>query len=176
MITTNEQFRASLVDPDFGVAFIIGNNPEAIGDIIRQMGVVCSTPQDIVEALNGFLAGGQGELFVQALSVPVRMDRLSPEQLVIVAEQAQAISNVAGTPMAKSADGGFNVAALFGGLATGYLSFLQLSGGQVNPTAAAGAAAPPPPPKKDNTMAIVLGGIALVVVILIVVALVKAKK
>jgi hypothetical protein len=176
MITTNEQFRASLVDPDFGVAFIIGNNPEDIGDNIRGMGVVCSTPNDIVQALNGFLEAGQGELFVQALNVPVRMDRLSPEQLVIVAEQAQAISNVAGKPLAKSAEGGFNVNALFAGLATGYLTFLNASGtAQVNPNAAAGAAAPPAP-KKDNTMAIVLGGIALVVVILIVVAVVKAKK
>jgi hypothetical protein len=175
MITTNEQFRASLVDPDFGVAFIIGNNPEDIGDNIRGMGVVCSTPNDIVQALNGFLEAGQGELFVQALNVPVRMDRLSPEQLVIVAEQAQAISNVAGKPLAKSAEGGFNVNALFAGLATGYLTFLSASGtNQVNPNAAAGAK--PPEPKQDNTMAIVLVGIALVVVILIVVAVVKAKR
>lgn len=175
MITTNEQFRASLVDPDFGVAFIIGNNPEDIGDNIRGMGVVCSTPNDIVQALNGFLEAGQGELFVQALNVPVRMDRLSPEQLVIVAEQAQAISNVAGRPLVKSAEGGFNVNALFAGLATGYLTFLNASGtAQVNPNAAAGAA--PPAPKQDNTMTIVLGLIALVVVILIVVAVVKAKR
>jgi hypothetical protein len=175
MITTNEQFRASLVDPDFGVAFIIGNNPEDIGDNIRGMGVVCSTPNDIVQALNGFLEAGQGELFVQALNVPVRMDRLSPEQLVIVAEQAQAISNVAGRPLVKSAEGGFNVNALFAGLATGYLTFLSASGTGVNPNAAAGAAAPKAP-EEDNTMAIVLGVIALVVVIIIVAAVVKAKR
>ena len=175
MVTTTDQLRAAFADPNFAVSFILENNSPAVADNIRAMGVVVSTQQDIANALNAFLADGRGDLFVQALSVPVNTDSISQETLMILAEAAQASSNIAGGPTTKSANGGFDVNALFGGLATGTLFYLNQTGKPVNPTGTA-ANTPPAAARQDNTMTYVMIGVAVIVVVVVIIALVKAKK
>ncbi len=174
-----DQLRTSLLSPDYAVAFIIGNNPEAVADNVRQMGFIASDADGIVRALNAMLADGRGEDFIQALSVPVRTDRLTAEELAVLGEQSVAISRAygkaaTGSNSYKDESGGFNWNALFGGLASGTLAYLQLNGAnQVNP----GAAQPTtPPPAKDNTLTWVLGGIAVIVLVVVVVIAIKASK
>lgn len=171
MLQTIDQFRANLADPDYAVGFILQNNPEDVADNLRGMGLTVSNTQDITNALNGFLEDGRGELFVQALSVPVKTELISDEQLVVLAQQATAMANAAGQPLAKSAQGGFNVNALLGGLATGALFYLNSNNqNQVQPTNT-----PKPVEQKDNTMMWVLIGGAVIVVIVVLAMVLKKK-
>lgn len=166
-----DQFRANLADPDYAVGFILRNNAAAVADNLRGMGLVVSTPDDITNALNQFLERGQDELFVQALTVPVDMDNITQEELVVLAQVANAQANAAGRPLAKSAEGGFNINALLGALATGALFYLNSTGKPaVNPTTTPPAATP-----KDNTMTYVLIGGAVVLVVILIVVLTRKK-
>lgn len=174
MAQTIEMFRQNLATPDYGVAFMIANNPEDIADNLRSQGFIVSDADGIVQALNELLATGNSAGFRSALTVPVRTDRLTSEELAVLAEVSSGMANATGEGLPKNSDGSFNVSALFGGLATGYLSYLSLAGqNQVNPQAPK-----PEEPKAatDNTMAWVLGIAAVVVVIVVVVMLTKGKK
>jgi hypothetical protein len=175
MAQTIEQLRMNLMTPDYGVAYIIANNAEDVADNLRSQGFIVSDADGIVEALNSLLAAGNRTGFISALSVPVRLDRITDQELAVLAEASKGVSDAAGMPMAKNSDGSFDVGALFGGLATGYLSYMQLSGQQqVNPQQA--AANQPPAPPRDNSMSLVLGIIAIVVVVVVVVMISKGKK
>ena len=92
---TISQFREALTNPDYIVGFIIANNPEAVADNLRGQGFIVSTPQDIVQALNALLERGDDALFEQALSVPLNEDRITPDELVVLAEQSDAMRRVA---------------------------------------------------------------------------------
>jgi len=174
MAQTIEQLRINLTTPDYGVAYILANNPEAVADNLRGMGFIASDADGIVKALNELLAAGNSAGFTAALSVPIRLDRVTPEELAVVADVANGMANASGQPMAKNSDGGFDVGALFSGLATGYLTYMSASGQQtVNP---ANPNPPAPPKPQDNTMAWVLGIAAVVVVIVVVVLIAKGKK
>lgn len=175
MAQTIDQLRQNLQTADYGVAYILANNAEDVADNLRSQGFIVSTADDITTALNEMLAAGNGAAFIAALSVPVRLDKISNEELGVVAQVAAGMANISGNPLAKNSDGSFDVAALFGGLATGYLSYLTLTGQQqVNPQQA--AQQPQQPRRHDNTLAIVLGVVAVVVVIVVVVMLNKGKK
>lgn len=176
MAQTLDQLRIDLSTPDYGVAYIINNNPEEVADRLRAQGFIVSDADGMADALNELLAAGNTSGFRQALSVPVRLDRISPEEIAVLTETAVAMANAGGEPITKNSDGGFNVAALFGGLATGYLSYLTLTGQQqVNPQAP-NTNQQPQQPRQDNTMAWVLGIAAIVVVVVVVVMLTKGKK
>lgn len=172
---TIDQLRQSLTDPNYIVAFIIDNNGEAVADKLRQMGFIASDRLGITNALNQMLADGRQADFINALTVPVDTSKLTPEQLATVSEMAQAMSNVSGQPgNYKSADGTTNWNAIFGGLATGTLAYLQLSGQtSVKPDNA--QPKPPEAPKDSTTMWLLIGGGLLVLTVLIII-LVKAKK
>jgi len=167
---TISQFREALTNPDYIVGFIIANNPEAVADNLRGQGFIVSTPQDIVQALNALLERGDDALFEQALSVPLNEDRITPDELVVLAEQSDAMRRVAGKGGAKSTD--WN--AILGGLAAGALYYLNSSGtNTVKPTDP--NTAPPTPPKKDNTALYVGIGIAVVVLIIILLLVFRKK-
>jgi hypothetical protein len=175
MAQTIDQLRQNLQTADYGVAYILANNAEDVADNLRSQGFIVSSADDITEALNAMLAAGNGAAFVQALSVPVRLDKISNEELGVVAQVASGMANISGKPLPKNSDGSFDVAALFGGLATGYLSYLSLTGQQqVNPQQAANQ--PQQPRRPDNTLTIVLGVVAVVVVIVAIVLISKGKK
>lgn len=176
MAQTPEQLRLSLAEPNFGVAFMIENNPGAIADNLRGMGFIVSDSDGIVEALNTLLARGDGALFVQALSVPVVTDRLSAEEVAIVMEQGIAMGNIGGAPLKSTTQpgGGFNVGAAFAGLAAGYLTYMSTSGQQqVNPQQAAAQQTPAPQP--TNYTPIIIGVLVVVAVIAVIYFLSKKK-
>lgn len=172
---TLDQLRESLTNPDFAVAFIIDNNAEAVADKLRQMGFIASDEQGITVALNTMLADGRYNDFISALTVPVDTSKLTPEQLAVVGEMAQAMSRASGQPgQYKSGDGAFNWNALFGGLASGTLAYLQMSGQQsVKPE---NAIPKDPQGPKDNTLYWVLGIAGGIVLLIVAVLLIKAKK
>ena len=165
MAQTLDQFRTGLSDPNFAVAFMVQNNPEGIADNLRNMGLVVSSPHDIVEALNGFLEAGDDQAFKDALNVPVVMERITPDELAVLGQQVPAMVRAAGG-QAKS----FDVNALFAGLATGTLYYLNQTG---QTRVEAGPAVPPAAPKQDNSTMYIIGGIVLVVIIVAIILLRK---
>jgi hypothetical protein len=169
---TLDQYRAQLSDPDAAVAVILSNNPEDVAEKLRNMGLVVSGVDGLAEALNTLLAANDGKGFVDALSVPVRKDRISADELEVLTQTSQAMMRANGGITAKSLD----LNALFAGLATGTLAYLQSTGAtNVQPGAAAGAT-PPVPPKKDNTTMWIVGGIAALILVVIVIVVLKKTK
>jgi hypothetical protein len=164
---TFEQFRQGLADPNYAVGVMIANNPEDIADNLNNMGFNVSNFQDISNALNELLQKGQGNRFVEALSVKVRQDRMSPQEVAIVTQMGAAQMQVNGGT-AKS----FDLNAAFAGLATGALAYLAATGtNTVAPGAAAGNQPPRPPAPPDNTgmwIGIGIGALVLVVVLILV--------
>jgi len=172
---TLSEFRQALLDPNYAVGYIIANNPEAVADNLRNMGFIVSTPDDIIRALNALLERGDQALFIQALTVELNQERVTPEEMAVIAEQADAMLRAAGQKSTGAAQGGnFNWAALMGGLATGALFFLNSSGqNQVNPTNPTNPNTPPPPPKSNAGLYI---GIGIGVVVLIIILLLVFRK
>lgn len=167
---TDSELKSGLTDPNYGVGYIIGNNPQPIAERLRDMGFVVSTPDDIAQALNALLQRGDGALFIQALSVPMMLDETDPAEAVIVADTARAMRRMAG---AKSL-GDATAEDWFGGLAAGYLAVLQSTGASVDPQTTTAVA--PQATKPDNTLMYVLGAVGAVLIIVLVVMAVKAAK
>lgn len=166
---TLDQFSIGLSDPNYALGVMIANNPEAIADNLNNNGFIVSDHQGIADALNEILDRKDYALFKQVLSVPIRLDRMGPEEVNIVTTQAAAMTRAAGGS-AKS----FDLNAAFGGLATGVLTYLAATGTTaVDPN---GAKAPPKPPEKDNTMLYVGIGVgAVLLIILLFIGLKKGK-
>jgi F0F1-type ATP synthase membrane subunit c/vacuolar-type H+-ATPase subunit K len=172
---TLDQFRLGLQDPNFAVAVIIGNNPEDVADRLRNMGLIVSSADDITIALNALLDAGNYTGFRDALSVPLRADRMSGDEIAVLQQQVPSMVRAAGGDMKSTGQGqgnAFNLNALFAGLATGTLAYLNATGQQQVQPGTAANAQQPAPAKDNTTMYIVIG----VVVVLVIVAIIAFKK
>lgn len=168
---TFEQFRQGLADPNYAVGVMIANNPEDIADNLNNMGFNVSTPEDISNALNALLEKGEGQKFIQALSVKVRQDRMSSQEVAIVTQMGAAQMQANGGT-AKA----FDINAAFAGLATGALAYLAATGtNTVAPGAAAAGGAPKPPVPPDNSGMWIGIGIGVLVLVVVVLLLMKKK-
>lgn len=159
-----------IVDPDAAISYIVFNNPEAVADRLRGEGFTIATEADYGEALNALLAKKAFDKFENALSVPFLTEGVDPGEVLAVKDAAIALNAKAGRNVNKSLD----VGALFAGLATGTLLYLQESGqGTVNVGPSDNK--PPAPPEKDNTWMWIGIGIGVVILTVVVIVLVKKK-
>jgi|GEM_PF-7092491 len=179
-MTTDELKARLLTDPDYIFSYMLGNNPAAITANLRGLGFTIASDADVFNAINALLENGQDEQLRAAFSVPMLTDQVDPAEMVVVQQASQALGNVNGmATKSASQDGGFDVGALFAGLATGALAYLNASGaGQVSQTSttgtaqtgAAAAAAAEAKAKQQKTMWTIIGiaGAVLVVVLILV--------
>lgn len=174
---TNEELRNRLLtDPDFGVSFIIGNNPEAVMENLRGLDFNVNTVEDAFEVINELLSIGNIDAVQRALSVPMLTDQVDPATVVVATGAAEALSpkgrrksTGAGT------DNPWNVGNIFAGLATGYLAIINgRANQQVNQVTTGTTSGGGQTPTKDNTILYVI--IALVVVALIALLVFKGLK
>lgn len=164
---TFDQFRENLSDPNYALGVIIANNPEDVADNLNNMGFNVSNFDDIANALNALLEKGDKQKYIDALSVKIRQERMSPQEIAIVTQQGAAMMQVAGGT-AKS----FDWNAAFAGLATGTLTYLSATGGnRVAPTTP--AATTPPKPADNTGMWVGIGIGVLVLIIILIIALKK---
>ena len=179
MSTITEIKGKLLTDPNFGISYIIGNNPDAVAKNLRGMDFAIGTTDDIYEAINTLIASGDYAQAEAALSVPMLIDEVDPAEVTAATEAA---SGLAPRPTAKtksalgaSGEGGtwWNVANVFAGLAGSYLATLQGKGGGV--VTPVDTPTPSNPPKKEATVWpwVLAGGAILGLVIW---AVVKGKK
>lgn len=168
---TNADLKAQLMaDPNAAINYIVNNNPDAVVDRLRGYGFNVAKWEDIGAALNEMLERGEKQKFIDVLNVPFITENADPSDVLAVKDAAIALNAQAGTNVAKSMD----VAALFGGLATGTLFYLGQTGQQVQVKPADGSQ-PPKPPAKDKTWLYVGIGVAVVVAIVVSIIILKKK-
>jgi ABC-type antimicrobial peptide transport system permease subunit len=187
-MTTDELKARLLTDPDYIFSYILANNPAAVTENFRGLGFTISSDTDVFNALNELLETGEDAKAIAAFSVPMLTDQVDPAEVVVVQQASQALGNVNGMhTKSASQDGtgsGFDIGALFTGLATGALAYLNASGtnkvnqaatngtAQTSATATAAAAAKATQQKTMWTIIGIGGAVLLVVVILVL----RAKK
>ena len=163
---TNLELRNRLMtDPDFGISFILANNPEAVINNLRGLDFNVDDVSDAFEAINELLERGNTEAVERALSVPMLTDEVDPATVVIVTDAAQGLR---GGRKSTGSDNPWNVGNIFAGLATGYLAMINGRANpgvaQVNTTTGSGT---PTPAKNNTTLYIIIALVVLAIIALI---------
>lgn len=165
---TNEQLRVKLAtDANFIFSYIYGNNPDAVIENMRGIGVIVNNADDIFRAINELYADGRLYDLQQVFAVPIITNGMDPGELAavqdVISAQAQAVN---GGPIKKLSFDNLTWESI-GGLATGLIG--ALTGQPVAPTSTTAPPLPAAATKTDNTITIVAiaGGVILVVVVLI---------
>lgn len=169
-MTQNELKGQLIADPaNAAIGYIVQNNGEAVADRLRALGFIVNGPKGIEDALNALLQANRTREFVQVLDVPFNTEDADPNEIAAVRDAVVALNARAGNRAPV------DVSALFGGLATGTLFYLNSTGQQT-----VGAKPPsdtggnkPPEPKKDNTMLYVAIGGGLLLLAAIIIILIK---
>lgn len=86
-------------NPNVGISYIIGNNPDAVADRLQSQGFTVGGVQQIWETINELIERKQWRSFVDALSVPYLYDGVDPAEARIVLDTA---SGFARTSEARS--------------------------------------------------------------------------
>lgn len=171
---TQSELKGQLIaDPaTYAIGYIVQNNGEAVAEKLRGMGFIVTGPKGIEDGLNALLAAGETGKFREALNVPFLTEDVDPNEVAAVRDAVIGLNARSGTR--SSVDLG----ALFGGLATGTLWYLQQTNTQnvgPKPPAGTGGNKPPEPPKKDNTMLYIGVGVGLLLLVLLIIFLVKRQ-
>lgn len=84
---TGEQLRVRLsTDPDFIFSYIYGNNPDAVIANLRALGLTINNVDDVFRAINDLHASGADDKLIEAFSVAILTDQMSPAELAVVTD------------------------------------------------------------------------------------------
>lgn len=121
------QLRTILTNDPAGVLnFIVTNNEVAVAQNLQDLGFQRPTTLDmLLLQLNVLLKEGKYNTFVQALSVPMRTDVLTPEHIMVAAEVAKPYTGGKGyqTKFMRN-QSRVDLDDIMRGLATGYLAMV----------------------------------------------------
>lgn len=170
---TQAELKGQLIanPPQAAVGYIIENNPEAVAENLRGLGFVVTGPKGIEDGLNALLDAGRTREFVQALSVPFLTADVDPNEVAAVRDAVLAMNAASGRR--QSVD----PAALFGGLATGILAYIQATqtAGKPPGTGTTPTTSTNTPPKQDRTMLYIGIGVGLIGLVLLIAFLIKRQ-
>lgn len=185
-ISASQLYTALTTDPQFAIGFILENNPEAVARNLMAMGFDAPRDEGDMRAnLAGMINAGQGNLFVQALSVPLITTNLLPEQVAVVLDVDQTLK---GNPTIQRSwqlrDEPVTAQDVISGIATGIL--VMLNGGNEVPGNADGGGAgasnnnngnkPPATDSTWKTVAWVCGAVAVIIIVSLTIRWARKRK
>lgn len=170
---TTEELRVRLsTDPNFIFSYIYGNNPDAVIDNLRGLGFIINNADDVFNAINELHERGDDNLLIQAFTVPLLTDQISPAELAVITDVMSGQQH-ATTGVQKRLQISAETWTGIAGLAVGLIGAFAGGGKPVQQTSTTAAA--PAAAQKDKTLTYVLVGVGGLVAVVVLILLLRKK-